>query len=282
MSPPTPLRRRRRTTRIAFAAALSTFALAAGTANASAATAVSSNWAGYAVTGTTFSTISGSWTQPTANCTSTAADTTASAFWIGLGGDSDTSSSLEQTGTEADCLANGRVRYSAWYELVPKASVKATQKVSAGHKISASVTVSGTSVTLKLSDVTTHATFTKTLKMAAPDVSSAEWIAEAPSALTPGGTSVLPLTDFGTVRFSKATAVSTSGHVGTISDAAWSASRIELESRGGAGGPGPFSPFAAYDAGSTKAVPSGLSAAGDAFSVTFHEESSAVTPTYGA
>ncbi len=104
----------------AIAAALAALAIAAGTVGTSAAaTAVSSNWAGYAVTGQTFKTVSGTWVQPTANCSASTAETTASAFWVGLGGDSDTSSALEQTGTEADCLANGTTRYTAWYELVP-------------------------------------------------------------------------------------------------------------------------------------------------------------------
>jgi hypothetical protein len=255
-----------RTSILAFLAAV---ILAVGAASASAATAISSNWSGYAVTGTTFKTVSGTWVEPTASCT-TASTTTASAFWVGLGGDSNTSNALEQTGTEADCLANGTVRYTAWYELVPKASVKVALKVSAGDKVTGSVSVSGTSVTLKLTNLTTHKSFTKTLAMSAPDVSSAEWIAEAPSTVTPGGTSVLPLTDFGTVKFSNATAVSTSGHTGTISDSAWTASGIELESRTG-GGPGgnPFRPYAAYDGGTTAAIPTVLSSSGSAFSVRF-------------
>ena len=92
----------------AIAAVFAALAMAAGTVgSSSAATAVSSNWAGYAVTGTSFKTVSGTWVQPTANCSSSTAETTASAFWVGLGGDSDTSSALEQAGTEADCLANG-------------------------------------------------------------------------------------------------------------------------------------------------------------------------------
>ena len=275
----TPLRPPRGGRRVAFAGALSAFAVAASAVNASASIAVSSNWSGYAVTGTTFSTVSGSWAQPNARCSASAVDTTASAFWVGLGGEAGSSNALEQTGTEADCLPNGTIRYSAWYELVPRASVRISLKVSAGDLISASVSVSGTSVTLRLSNLTTHMAFAKTLKLSAPDISSAEWIAEAPSAVTPGGTNVLPLTDFGTVRFSKATARSTGGHRGTISDPNWSASRIELESTGSAGGPRPFSPFAAYDVGATRAIPTVLASGGDAFSVTYREDTSAAAQT---
>ena len=252
-----------------LAAAVALLAFAAGTA-AKAATTVSSNWAGYAVSGTTFSSVSGTWTQPAAVCSGTAG-TTASAFWVGLGGNSETSSSLEQTGTEADCATGGTATYSAWYELVPAASVKVRLTVSAGDRISATVKVARESVTVKLRNLTTGKTFTKTLRMAAPDTSSAEWIAEAPSALTPGGTRILPLTDFGTIRFTSATATSTAGRTGTIADTAWSATRVDLVSGGdGPGGPGGFGPFAPA-AGGSQAATTRLSSGGSAFSITWSD-----------
>jgi Peptidase A4 family len=224
-------------TRHLVATALAALALAtATTGTASAATAVSSNWAGYAVTGTTYSSVSGTWIEPTASCSSSTTGVTASAFWVGLGGESGSSSALEQTGTEADCLANGTVRYSAWYELVPAASVKVALAVSAGDRIAGSVRVSGSTVTVRLANLTTGKTLTKSLRMTSPDTSSAEWIAEAPSAVTPGGESILPLTDFGTVRFTTATATSSTGHTGSISDSSWTAhpARIGRFRRAGA------------------------------------------------
>ena len=215
----------------AIAAAVAALAIAAGTAAERPRRRPPSAPTGPATPspGTTFKTVSGTWMQPTANCSASTAETTASAFWVGLGGDSDTSSALEQTGTEADCLANGTTRYTAWYELVPASSVRVSLRVSAGDRIAASVRVNGTKVTVQLRNLTTGKSFTKTLRMASPDTASAEWIAEAPSALTPGGTRILPLTDFGTVRFTSATATSTGGHTGTIADSAWTASRILLE-----------------------------------------------------
>jgi hypothetical protein len=261
----------------AIAAALASLVIAAGTVGASAAaTAVSSNWAGYAVTGQTFETVSGTWVQPSANCSSSIPETTASAFWVGLGGDSDTSSALEQTGTEADCLANGTTRYTAWYELVPASSVRVSLRVSAGDRISGSVRVNGTKVTVQLRNLTTDKTFTKTLRMASPDIASAEWIAEAPSAVTPGGTRILPLTDFGTVRFTSATATSTGGHTGTIADSAWTAGRILLEASDG--GPGNFGPYAAESAGSA-AVPGALASSG-AFSIRWRQTDTPSGPQF--
>jgi hypothetical protein len=255
--------------RRAGAAAVAFLAFASG-ASAKAATAVSSNWAGYAISGTTFTTVSGSWTQPAVDCSSSAGAQASSAFWVGLGGNSETSNALEQTGTEADCSASGVATYSAWYELVPAASVKAPLKVAAGDRIAATVKVAGTSVTVRLRNLTTGKSFAKTLRMASPDVSSAEWIAEAPSALTPGGTRILPLTDFGTVRFSSASATSTSGHTGAISDSAWSATRVDLVSdMRGPGGPG-FGPFAPASGG-TRTATSALRSGGSAFSVTWSQ-----------
>jgi Peptidase A4 family len=260
--------KRARYAAIATAVALAVFAAQA--AVPSAGSAVSSNWSGYAITGTTFKSVSGSWTQPAANCSSATTTETASAFWIGLGGDSESSNALEQTGTEADCTASGATHYWAWYELLPKASVRVALKVSAGDRIAASVKVTGSTVTLALKDVTTGKSFTKSLTMPFPDTSSAEWIAEAPAALTPGGEEILPLTDFGTVRFTSATATSSAGHTGSVSDTAWTATKIRLESSSGGGaGPGPFGQFTSAVTGSATATPSSLRTSGSAFNVTW-------------
>jgi hypothetical protein len=147
--------------RALVAATIAALALATQPALA-ASTAVSTNWSGYAVSGKTFSSVSGSWVQPTANCTSTSA-TSSSAFWVGLGGNTTTSNALEQTGTEVDCLANGAVRYSAWYELLPAGSKKVALTIHAGDRISASVKVRGTAVTVNLKNLTTGKAFSKTL-----------------------------------------------------------------------------------------------------------------------
>ena len=267
--------------RAAVAATVAALALATQPALA-ASTAVSTNWSGYAVSGTTYKSVSGTWVQPTANCTSTSAATSSSAFWVGLGGNSTTSNALEQTGTEVDCLANGTVRYSAWYELLPAGSVKVALKIHAGDRISAAVKVNGTAVTVSLKNATTGKSFTKTLRMAAPDISSAEWIAEAPSTLTPGGTAVLPLTDFGTVSFKSAAATSTAGHTGTISDSAWTATKIQLESESSGRGPGgPYGPYTADATSGATATPTNLTAAGSAFAVTWSEAATATGPGFG-
>jgi Peptidase A4 family len=157
----------------------------------------STNWSGYAVTGTTYTSVSASWTQPTVNCSVT--PTGWSSFWVGL--DGDTSSTVEQTGTEADC-SSGRAVYSAWYEMYPKFPVDFSNPVSPGDHFTASVTTDGRgSFTLTLVDTTKGWTQTNVARLKHARLSSAEVIAEAPS--SSGG--VLPLADFGTVGFSSAT-----------------------------------------------------------------------------
>jgi hypothetical protein len=222
--------------------------------------ATSSNWAGYAVSApdgspaVSYSSLSGAWRQPAATCT--VGTPTFSAFWVGLGGFSPTSQALEQVGTQANCSASGRVTYSVWYELVPAAPVTIKLPIKAADGIAASVAVAKTSVTVRITNVTQKKTFQKRLTMTspAPDVSSAEWVAEAPSACTPTGRcTVLPLANFGGLTFvvTKATAA---GHAGTISDPAWSATAIAL------GDP---------TSGTTDATPTPLSPDGSSFGVTW-------------
>jgi hypothetical protein len=101
--------------------------------------ASSSNWAGYAATGASgsFTSVSASWTQPTASCTS---GSQYAAFWVGL--DGYTSKTVEQIGTEADC--NGpNPQYYAWYEVYPGAGVNFTNPVSPGDKFTGTVTYQG-------------------------------------------------------------------------------------------------------------------------------------------
>lgn len=255
-----------RTLLAATAAAVALAAVWATTAPA-ATTAVSSNWAGYAVTGSTYSKVTGTWVQPTASCTSVSS-TTASAFWVGLGGDSTSSTALEQVGTEADCNGDGTVSYSAWYELVPDAAVKVPLAVSPGNTISATVVVEATKVTVQIRNVTTGASFRKTLTMSNPDTSSAEWIAEAPSVETRFGMETLPLTDFGTVKFTNAVATSTAGVTSSVSSARRQVEKLTLVSTSSGDGR-----FAAFTAPAT-AVPSALGSGGKSFSVTWKQLSS--------
>ena len=156
----------------------------------------SSNWSGYSAINGRYTSVSASWTQPAASCTSA---TTYSSFWVGLDGDG--SNTVEQTGTSADC-SGGSPRYYAWYEMYPKFPVNLSLPISAGDSISGSVTAdAGGRFTLTITNTTTGQSFTTSQRLNRARLASAEAIAEAPS--SSGG--VLPLTNFGTVSFSSTT-----------------------------------------------------------------------------
>ncbi|HEU5367975.1 MAG TPA: G1 family glutamic endopeptidase [Ktedonobacterales bacterium] len=162
------------------------------------ANSTSTNWSGYATTGGHYTSVSGSWKQPSATCS--AGQTAYSSFWVGI--DGDTTNTVEQTGTDADC-SSGTPTYYAWYEMYPKFPVNLSNPVQPGDTITASVTTNGSgSFTLTIADSTQHWTFTTKQSSKKAKLGSAEWIAEAPS--SSGG--VLPLANFGTVSFSSCTA----------------------------------------------------------------------------
>jgi hypothetical protein len=218
----------------------------------------STNWSGYAVTGTSFTSAKASWTVPTVNCTKT--PNTYAAFWVGL--DGWTSSTVEQTGTDSDC--DGKTAsYYAWYEFYPAGSVEITSvKVSPGNHMSASVTYTGSEFTISITNETTGKTYSKSGRVSGAARSSAEWIAEAPCCTNRGG--ILPLSDFGTVDFgddytgvsgtNDATDSSVSGPIsafgGTVNEA------IMVNGTTGA----------------DEAVPSALSSDGTSFTVTWDSE----------
>jgi hypothetical protein len=192
-----------------------------------------------------------------------------SGFWVGLGGYRQASDALEQMGTEADCTASGAGRYFAWYELVPEGPVDLRLSIHPGDRIATSVTVSGQRVRLAFRDLTTRSAYVTTKRALAIDVSSAEWIAEAPSVCYGQNCHVLPLANFGSVPFSGASATESNGHKGSISDSAWSLSAIELLGSGSGLGPARF----ASPATGATATPTLLTSAGSAFAVDWQQTS---------
>jgi hypothetical protein len=222
-------------------AAVATLAATSGTASGTTVStrqfagnagtqSVSSNWSGYALqdvsaAGLQFTSVTGTWTIPVTTCA--AASASSAAFWVGLGGSSDNAAGLEQTGTGADC-SGGTVKYYAWYEILPAAAVQVPLKVKPGDQITTSVNVNGTTVLVQIKNRTRKTSFTKALQVAAPDLTSAEWIAEAPSSCnTAGRCTVLPLANFGAVTFTRAAAIASS-HPGTITDPTWANESISL------------------------------------------------------
>jgi len=253
---------------------------AAGLVHARAALAsqadVSSNWAGYVATGpgstsTTASStmaytdVTGQWVQPKAVCTP--GSPTSVAIWVGLGGYSETSQELEQTGTSADCSQSGQASYYIWYELVPADSVNVTSlKINPGDVIASVVQVNGTKVLVQVIDRTRKTRFTKRLTMAAPDLTSAEWIAEAPSQCSVSGfCRQIALTNFGSIDFTRSFATG-NGSGATMSSPNWMLTALQLVPRA-------HRFFGANDASSSNgfgaagANPSVLSTDGKGFSI---------------
>ena len=104
----------------------------------------STNWAGYAAAGApgSYTNVSATWTQPSVLCGS---QNTYSAYWVGL--DGDTTNTVEQLGTEADC-SNGKPVFYSWYEMYPRGGRYATVAVVPGHTYHASVTHQGKPATV--------------------------------------------------------------------------------------------------------------------------------------
>jgi hypothetical protein len=259
-------------------------AAAASAQTVNAQQAASENWAGYVAHSNLgngqFSNVSGSWVEPSVSSSTSQGY---SAFWVGLGGSSNQSQALEQVGTSADTV-DGQTQYYAWYELVPAPETKLNLAVHPGDHMTGKVSVSGTTVTISLSDQTTGQSVTKQLQMSNPDTSSAEWIAEAPS--SEGGSGdyqPLPLADFGKVTFTSASATS-DGHAGSVSDPNWSLQQVQLTSSGGSGGwagggagiAGGGNGFVSTQSGAG-AETSSLSGDGSSFSVAWTSDGSAVS-----
>ena len=224
---------------------------------------VSSNWSGYAVhrSGVRFSSVSANWTQPQPRCRR--GHRGYGAIWVGLGGFARRAHALEQIGTEVDCTSSGRTASSGWFEVIPAPSQDIRLKVRPGDQMAASVTVVGHTVWLTLANLTTHQTFRKSMKAAAVDVSSAEWILEAPAECDGYSCQTLPLVNFGAATFGLTRTSATSGHAGTISDPAWGYTKIRLRPLGRR--------FAVLHGGGRAgtADPSALSSDGGTFTLTF-------------
>ncbi len=240
-------------------------------AGARAATAVSSNWAGYVVrptAGGQLSSVSGTWTEPSVSCSASRASY--SAIWVGLGGYRENAKGLEQIGTGADCTRAGRAVYSSWVELLPAAPTALRLKVHPGDLITASVTVAGRDATLGIRDLSTGERVSRTVRVKSEDVSTAEWIVEAPSQCTPSNScQTLALADFGQVGFTAATAT-----IGTLTSpiamGAWATTALQLQSaEGGSAAPAGRERFSSRSL--ELATPSSTSASSGAFTVTYSE-----------
>lgn len=207
----------------------------------------STNWSGYADTGSSFSKVTANWTEPSATCSSRTEQL--AAFWVGIDGYS--SDSVEQDGTLIECYEGTAYQYT-WWEMYPTNDIQVVgETLAAGDAITSTVTRTGTSYTLTVTDSTHSAnSFTETESCSSCDNTSAEWIAEAPS----GSSSIYPLADFGswTASGASATEGSTSGVISSFTDD--EITMVDSSSR-------------------VKAQPGSLNSSGNSFSVTWERAS---------
>jgi hypothetical protein len=239
-------------------------AMLGSAAVAQANTNTSVNWSGYALhrPGVKFRRVSAEWREPSGTCQPSSA-TTYSAFWLGLGGYSLNSPALEQIGTEFDCTPTGHTVLSGWYELVPAPSRTLRMRVDPGDLVKALVRIAGTHVTVSLWNLTRGTSFHRTVTDRHVDISSAEWIAEAPSeCLSISQCRILPLADFGSVAFTRTFAQTTRYGSGGISSRHWNHTKILLANTNGRR-------YVSGGSVSAKATPSGLAGAGKSFTITY-------------
>ena len=170
------------------------------------------DWAGYAVTGATLNSAAGTWVQPVASCSGN--KPSQSAFWVGIDGYASSDPTVQQVGTDADCTKGNKkspsvASYYAWYEMYPDSIVTldtAGHGVYPGDTLNASVSGSGSTFTLTLTDVGRWTFSTVQVTPVPPLDASAEWIAEAPTTCKGSKCKAVSLADFGTVAFTGASA----------------------------------------------------------------------------
>jgi hypothetical protein len=210
----------------------------------------STNWSGYVAEtnlakgpNRVVNDVKGQWVVPSFTCPPMGF--TFSAMWVGI--DGWTNRTVEQTGTLEECNFDAFVSYT-WYEMYPAPLVRVLLPAQPGDLMSADVAYGGNhSFVLTISNLTEGGTFTTTQKSSAKR-QSAEWIAEAPSS---GGV-IEPLTNFGTVSFTGASATF-DNTTGPINSPSWEDEPITMTD----------------PSGTVKAVPSALDPSGQSFNVTW-------------
>ncbi len=164
------------------ASAGTSLAASAGFGPQSAHQYADSIWGGYAVAGGDgdFTSISGSWTEPSVTC-----NTTDDLFapWVGIDGYG--TETVEQTGVQTDC-SSGRPVLSAWYEMYPANPVYFSNAVSQGDKFTASVVATSShKYTLTINDTTKGWTQTVSKTLSSSENATAEAVIESPTSSYP-------------------------------------------------------------------------------------------------
>ncbi len=176
-----------------------------------------SGYIAYAAPGQSFTAVSASWKVPTVTCQPGA--TSWAAQWPGIGDDT----TVQQDGTETDCFG-GTPAYWAWYEMYGDPAVNggyavpldsSSYPVLPGDAMTGTISLSGSTWQLALSDATRNWTFQTQFASPASGLSqaSAEWMVEDPNGCSP---QCETLAQFSPVQFAGASATA-NGVTGPIS-----------------------------------------------------------------
>lgn len=161
------------------------------------ATDLSYNWAGYVATGGPYTAVAGRWIVPKVAAGQRVG---ADATWVGIGGVQ--SDDLIQAGTQAIVEGNA-VGYQAWIEIMPDPSMPVPLDVEPGDEVSATITQTAPGLwEISLTNETSGDSY-RTAVAYASSLSSAEWVEEMPASISGR---LIPLNNFGTVRFVSASA----------------------------------------------------------------------------
>jgi hypothetical protein len=167
------------------------------------------NWSGYAdasKTANTFTKVSGQWKTPKVRCSR---EDQLTSEWVGIDGYDN--ATVEQDGTLSWCF-EGQATYFTWYEMYPAGTVEVGNSLHPGDKIAGSVTRTGTSYKLAVTDFTHPVnSFSTTQTCSTCQNSSVEWIAERPAFAI----GIAPLAKYGTWSLSSASQTA-GGKTGTI------------------------------------------------------------------
>jgi hypothetical protein len=137
------------------------------------------NWSGYAINSGTYTSVSGSWTVPTVIAPTThPSKSYYSSTWVGIDGFINTN--LIQAGTEEDWIG-GSAHYDSWWEILPSDEIRINSiAVNPGDVMTVSITQGNPLWTITVTDTTNGQAFT-TNQAYSGQMSSAEWIQEAPT-----------------------------------------------------------------------------------------------------
>lgn len=171
----------------------------------------SSNWAGAVLVGSGYKTVTGTFVVPTPKKpTGGSSSTTYSASaWVGIDGDT-CQTAILQTGVDFNVKGTS-VSFDAWYEWFPDYAYTFTGfSIAAGNTIKVTASATSTSAgSVTITNVSTGKTVTHSFSGQSGKLceTNAEWIVED---FEENG-SLVPLANFGTVKFTGASVTTTSG-----------------------------------------------------------------------